>query len=162
MSLGFDQQDTFLYVKDLEKNERSYGEILGLELVLNQGLPATVCARPKSPRHSRSGRHPSLAVHSLPAVRRRPRCVPHRRLGPASETLVWGDFCQGGPAPSFGWTPKFLCSTRANPFPRPDPHGSRSPARAGAVKDSCFSATRTGPASILDGCGHDGTLAVVG
>jgi catechol 2,3-dioxygenase-like lactoylglutathione lyase family enzyme len=38
MSLGFDQQDTFLNVKDLEKTERFYGEILGLELVLNQGL----------------------------------------------------------------------------------------------------------------------------
>ena len=32
-------------------------------------------------------------VHSLAAVRRRPRCVPHRRLGPASETLH-----KGGPA----------------------------------------------------------------
>ena len=38
MSLCFDQQVTFLYVKDLERSERFYGEILGLELVLNQGL----------------------------------------------------------------------------------------------------------------------------
>jgi len=38
MSLAFDQQVTFLYVKDLAISERFYGEILGLELVLNQGL----------------------------------------------------------------------------------------------------------------------------
>ena len=38
MSLSFDQQVTFLYVKDLERSERFYGEILGLELVLNQEL----------------------------------------------------------------------------------------------------------------------------
>jgi catechol 2,3-dioxygenase-like lactoylglutathione lyase family enzyme len=38
MSQSFDQQVTFLYVKDLERSERFYGEILGLELVLNQGL----------------------------------------------------------------------------------------------------------------------------
>ena len=38
MSLSLDQQVTFLYVKDLERSERFYGEILGLELVLNQGL----------------------------------------------------------------------------------------------------------------------------
>lgn len=38
MSLSFDQQVTFLYVKDLEKSGRFYGETLGLELVLNQGL----------------------------------------------------------------------------------------------------------------------------
>ena len=37
MSLSFDQQVTFLYVKDLERSERFYGEMLGLELVLNQG-----------------------------------------------------------------------------------------------------------------------------
>ncbi len=28
MSLGFDQQDTSFHVKDLEKSERIYGEIL--------------------------------------------------------------------------------------------------------------------------------------
>jgi catechol 2,3-dioxygenase-like lactoylglutathione lyase family enzyme len=38
MSLSFDQQVTFLYVRDLERSERFYGDILGLELVLNQGL----------------------------------------------------------------------------------------------------------------------------
>lgn len=38
MSLSFHQQVTFLYVKDLEKSGRFYGETLGLELVLNQGL----------------------------------------------------------------------------------------------------------------------------
>jgi catechol 2,3-dioxygenase-like lactoylglutathione lyase family enzyme len=38
MSLSFEQQVTFLYVKDLEISERFYGEVLGLELVLNQGL----------------------------------------------------------------------------------------------------------------------------
>jgi catechol 2,3-dioxygenase-like lactoylglutathione lyase family enzyme len=38
MSLSFDQQVTFLYVKDLERSERFYSEVLGLELVLNQGL----------------------------------------------------------------------------------------------------------------------------
>lgn len=38
MSQSFDQQVTFLYVKDLERSERFYGDILGLELVLNQGL----------------------------------------------------------------------------------------------------------------------------
>ena len=38
MSLSFDQQVTFLYVKDLERSEHFYGEILGLELALNQGL----------------------------------------------------------------------------------------------------------------------------
>ena len=38
MSLSFDQQVTFLYDKDLEKSGRFYGETLGLELVLNQGL----------------------------------------------------------------------------------------------------------------------------
>ena len=38
MPLSFDQQVTFLYVKDLERSERFYGETLGLELVLNQGL----------------------------------------------------------------------------------------------------------------------------
>ena len=38
MSLAFDQQVTFLYVKDLAISERFYGEILGLELVLDQGL----------------------------------------------------------------------------------------------------------------------------
>ena len=38
MSLAFDQQVTFLYVKDLEKSKHFYEEILGLELVLNQGL----------------------------------------------------------------------------------------------------------------------------
>ena len=37
MSQSFDQQVTFLYVKDLERSERFYGETLGLELVLNQG-----------------------------------------------------------------------------------------------------------------------------
>jgi catechol 2,3-dioxygenase-like lactoylglutathione lyase family enzyme len=45
MSLCFDQQDTFLYVKDLEKSERFYGEILGLELVLNQGLAQVAVSR---------------------------------------------------------------------------------------------------------------------
>src|SRR5215470_10848298 len=38
MSLSFDQQVTFLYVKDLALSERFYSETLGLELVLNQGL----------------------------------------------------------------------------------------------------------------------------
>jgi len=38
MSLSFDQQVTFLYVKDLGLSERFYSETLGLELVLNQGL----------------------------------------------------------------------------------------------------------------------------
>ena len=38
MSLSFDQLVTFLYVKDLAASERFYGETLGLELVLNQGL----------------------------------------------------------------------------------------------------------------------------
>ena len=38
MSLAFEQQVTFLYVKDLEISERFYGGVLGLELVLNQGL----------------------------------------------------------------------------------------------------------------------------
>ncbi len=38
MSLSLDQQVTFLYVKDLERSARFYGEILGLELVLNQGI----------------------------------------------------------------------------------------------------------------------------
>jgi catechol 2,3-dioxygenase-like lactoylglutathione lyase family enzyme len=38
MSLSFDQQVTFLYVKDLETSEHFYSEILELELVLNQGL----------------------------------------------------------------------------------------------------------------------------
>ena len=38
MSVSFDQQVTFLYVKDLERSERFYGKILELELVLNQGL----------------------------------------------------------------------------------------------------------------------------
>ncbi len=38
MPLSFDQQVTFLYVKNLERSEYFYGETLGLELVLNQGL----------------------------------------------------------------------------------------------------------------------------
>jgi catechol 2,3-dioxygenase-like lactoylglutathione lyase family enzyme len=38
MSLSFDQQVTFLYVKDLERSEHFYSQTLGLELVLNQGL----------------------------------------------------------------------------------------------------------------------------
>lgn len=38
MPLDFDQQVTFLYVKDLDRSERFYGGTLGLELVLNQGL----------------------------------------------------------------------------------------------------------------------------
>ena len=39
MSLSFNQPVTFLYVKDLVRSERFYGEILGLhELVLNQEL----------------------------------------------------------------------------------------------------------------------------
>lgn len=38
MSLAFTQQVTFLYVRDLAISERFYGETLGLELVLNQGL----------------------------------------------------------------------------------------------------------------------------
>ena len=53
MSLSFDQQVTFLYVKDLERSERFYGEILGLELVLNQGLARIyrVGVRQRIPRH---------------------------------------------------------------------------------------------------------------
>ena len=35
---SFDQQVTFLYVKDLEKSARFYGETLALQLVLDQGL----------------------------------------------------------------------------------------------------------------------------
>ena len=35
---SFDQQVTFLYVKDLEKSARFYGEMLALQLVLDQGL----------------------------------------------------------------------------------------------------------------------------
>jgi catechol 2,3-dioxygenase-like lactoylglutathione lyase family enzyme len=35
---SFDQQVTFLYVKNLEISARFYGEVLGLELVLNQEL----------------------------------------------------------------------------------------------------------------------------
>lgn len=38
MSLGFTQQVTFLYVRDLARSERFYREALGLEEVLNQGL----------------------------------------------------------------------------------------------------------------------------
>ena len=38
MSLSFDQQVTFLYVKDLAISAHFYGETLQLELVLNQGL----------------------------------------------------------------------------------------------------------------------------
>ena len=38
MSLSFDQQVTFLYVKNLEKSERFYAGVLGLTLVMNQGL----------------------------------------------------------------------------------------------------------------------------
>ena len=38
MSFSFEQQVTFLYVKDLKISERFYGEVLGLELVLNQAL----------------------------------------------------------------------------------------------------------------------------
>ena len=34
---GFDQQVTFLLVSDLEKSTRFYADILGLELVLDQG-----------------------------------------------------------------------------------------------------------------------------
>ena len=35
---SFDQQVAFLYVKDLEKSTRFYGETLALQLVLDQGL----------------------------------------------------------------------------------------------------------------------------
>ena len=38
MPLSFDQQVTFLYVKDLEKSARFYGETLALQLVLDQAL----------------------------------------------------------------------------------------------------------------------------
>jgi catechol 2,3-dioxygenase-like lactoylglutathione lyase family enzyme len=38
MSLSFEQQVTFLYVKDLEISERFYGEVLGFKLVLDQAL----------------------------------------------------------------------------------------------------------------------------
>ena len=38
MPLSFDQQVTFLYVKNLERSEHFYGEMLELEVVLNQGL----------------------------------------------------------------------------------------------------------------------------
>ncbi len=38
MPVSFDQQVTFLYVRDLERSARFYGETLGLEQVLNQGL----------------------------------------------------------------------------------------------------------------------------
>ena len=41
MPLSFDQQVTFLYVKDLEKSARFYGETLALTLVLDQG-PARI------------------------------------------------------------------------------------------------------------------------
>mgnify|MGYP000449928966 CR=1 FL=1 len=34
---GFDQQVTFLLVSDLERSARFYGEMLGLEMVLDQG-----------------------------------------------------------------------------------------------------------------------------
>ena len=37
MPFAFDQQVTFLYVTELARSERFYSEILGLELVLNQG-----------------------------------------------------------------------------------------------------------------------------
>jgi catechol 2,3-dioxygenase-like lactoylglutathione lyase family enzyme len=37
-ALAFTQQVTFLYVRDLAASERFYGDTLGLELVLNQGL----------------------------------------------------------------------------------------------------------------------------
>ena len=38
MPLAFTQQVTFLYVRDLERSERFYRDVLGLEEVLNQGL----------------------------------------------------------------------------------------------------------------------------
>ena len=38
MSTAFDQLVTFLYVRDLARSERFYGETLGLEKVLDQGL----------------------------------------------------------------------------------------------------------------------------
>jgi catechol 2,3-dioxygenase-like lactoylglutathione lyase family enzyme len=38
MPFSFNQQVTFLYVKDLERSAQFYGQTLGLELVLNQGL----------------------------------------------------------------------------------------------------------------------------
>lgn len=38
MPFSFDQQVTFLYVKDVASSERFYSETLELELVLNQGL----------------------------------------------------------------------------------------------------------------------------
>lgn len=41
MTLAFDQQVTFLYVRDLEASTRFYGETIGLELVLDQG-PARI------------------------------------------------------------------------------------------------------------------------
>ena len=44
MPLSFDQQVTFLYVKDLEKSARFYGETLALTLVLDQG-PARIRQR---------------------------------------------------------------------------------------------------------------------
>lgn len=38
MTFNFEQQVTFLYVKNLETSERFYGNVLGLEMVLNQGI----------------------------------------------------------------------------------------------------------------------------
>ena len=41
MTIAFDQQVTFLYVNDLERSARFYGETLGLDMVLDQG-PAKI------------------------------------------------------------------------------------------------------------------------
>jgi catechol 2,3-dioxygenase-like lactoylglutathione lyase family enzyme len=37
VTAGFDQQVTFIYVADLDRSARFYGDALGLELVLDQG-----------------------------------------------------------------------------------------------------------------------------
>src|SRR5262249_31634709 len=50
--------------------------------------------------------------------------------------LVWGRSCQGVPRGAYRYfSTSVSLFDLGNPFPRPDPHGMRWPARAEAVKD---------------------------
>jgi hypothetical protein len=102
--------------------------------------PAAILSRTNPHKARRTGVLHDSRVPSLEAFRRRPWCLPNRRDGPASETLVWGFGCQGrfflvlrerrrsfvclrrlSLRPSAA-NPPFFCSTAPQAFFRPD-HG---------------------------------------